>query len=118
MRSFYLTHAIRRAASLAVGAATLAADENLRTFKRAVRMNLAFIKKVAVRGLDSDFVPLAIDTLGTPAEPLVASVQYYARRISMQFANTAVTVAARIWQKLGVAVWSSVALAILARMPV
>lgn len=86
------------------------------TLERVVRANLS-ADTAAMPDLRFDFVSLAFDTLGASFERIVTAKQYYALQISMRSVSTGACVANRIWQKVSFVVWSSVAAAMIARIP-
>lgn len=60
---------------------------------------------------------MAFDTLGVPSNRVVNIVKDFAKKISIRSAKNSATIEVRIWQKTSFAIWSSVAAAILARVP-
>lgn len=86
-------------------------------FEHAFRGNLSLNDTAEMPDLGFHFVPLALDPLGAPSVRVATTVKCYALQVSMPSASMTATVATWIWQKLSLAMWSSLAAAILAPMP-
>lgn len=117
IRSPYTTRAQNHAAMLIDGATNMWDADKLRSFDHAVRESLLITHTAAMHELGFSFVRLAFDTLGAPSDQVIDIVKQHAKQSSMRSASTLATAETRIWQKVSFSVWSSVAVAILARMP-
>lgn len=89
----------------------------MRSFYRTVRASLGILDSADFPPFVFKFQPLAFDTLGAPAPQLVDIVRHHPKLISFRSDSAFAQAETHIWEKLSLAIWSSVAAAAFARTP-
>ena len=117
MRSPYRAGALLIAARRIAGAAEVADADKLRAHARKVRAALHLEANADLPRLDWNFISLAFDTLGAPSARTTSVIVHLARQIANRTGTSFGTAKSRLSQRLSYTIWSSVASAIIARMP-
>ena len=87
------------------------------TLRRALREALQLAIDAEIPALDGHFAPISFDTLGACSASTMNTIESLALKIAHRSHCAYGTVKLRLQQRTSYAIWSSVATAILARMP-
>lgn len=105
------------AARQSAGAAEAADVRKRQALERTIRSTLLIDDHLPPPPLDWHFQPLSFDTLGAPSQSTLHVIHEHAKLIALRSSCTIASAQARIHQRLSFAIWSTVAAAILSRLP-
>ncbi|CDF35250.1 unnamed protein product [Chondrus crispus] len=117
IRNPYTAANLSLAARSVAGAADAAHTSKLQTHQRIIRAAMHLESAAPLPVLDWHFMPLAFDTLGAWSAQTTAVLEDVAHKIATRTGTTYGIAKTRLAQRLSYAIWSSVASATLARMP-
>lgn len=117
IRSPFTTNSLARTAKETEGAAEAAHKDKLSSFIMSIRSAFGLADNAPIPDLDFTFALLAFDTLGVPSTFTAAVIHSHARLISERFFSTPARVLEQLRQRTSFAIWSSVASATQARIP-
>lgn len=117
IRSPFATSTLRLATASVCGAAEAGNKDKLATFARSIRSAYSLADSDPLPDLPWTFAPLSFDTLGAPSTFAAEMLKPHAKLIAKRCYSTLALVHDQIRQKLSFTIWSSVANAIRASIP-
>ena len=117
VRSPYTKNIICKAAQHSAAAAEFGDSDKLRDLSRTLRNALHLPTDATIPPMDWHFAPLAFDTLGAASARSTYVINGLARNNAARSHCAYSTTKLRLQQRISYAIWSTVATAILSRMP-